>query len=506
MRLGIDFGTTHTVVSVVDRGNYPVVSFRLENGDTEEWFPSVVAEKDGEWRYGFAAMDSKPEEGWVQLSSFKRLLGGLHPDELIGVGGSHQTALDLVTHYLETLKRALGSCANVTVPQDEPLEAFIAVPANANNKQRFLTLEAFQRAGFKVIGMVNEPAAVGIEYAHQYGMVKSTGKQIIYDLGGGTFDVAIIGMGDRVHETLVNEGMSRFGGDDFDTKLLNLAMDKCDHELKPDREQRKELLKECQEKKEGIHPNTRKVVIDMSRAVPGCDPVIVETRDYYRRCEKRINETMDVMDRAVANLGGKNAKGWEGISSVYVVGGAAKLPAVSRQLKERYGRKVRKSLYPHAATAVGLAIASDAGAGYELQERFTRYFGVWRERDGGSNIAFDPIFSKGTLLPNPEEGELVYRRNYRPEHNVGHFRYLECGYLNAKHEPDGDITPWQEVVFPFDPELQDRDDLTTITVERSKRAVQQVIEEVYRCNANGLVRVTIKNKTNGYKQSFTLRP
>lgn len=506
MRLGIDFGTTHTVVSVVDRGNYPVVSFRPENGETQEWFPSVVAEKEGEWRYGFEAMDSPAEEGWTQLKSFKRLLGGLHPDDAIGVGSSHQTALDLVTQYLQALKVALWNCANVTVAQDEPLEAFIAVPANANNKQRFLTLEAFQRAGFRVIGMINEPAAVGIEYSHQFGMAKSTGKQVIYDLGGGTFDVAIIGMGDRVHETLINEGLSRFGGDDFDTDLLNLALEKCHPPVSPDPEQRQELLRECQEKKQGIHANTRKIMIDINRAVPGCDPVIVETSEYYQRCEARIQETVDVVENAVASLRGKDADGWDGISSVYVVGGAAKLPVVSRVLKERYGRKVRKSLYSHAATAVGLAIASDVDAGYELQERFTRFFGVWREWDGGANIAFDPVFTKGTLLPNPDDGELVYRRNYRPEHNVGHFRYLECGYLNAEHEPDGDITPWQEVVFPFDPDLQGRDDLATIPVVRSKRAVQQVIEEVYRCNSNGLVRVTIKNKTNGYKQSFTLRP
>src|SRR5262244_2723145 len=107
MLLGIDFGTTRTVVAAVDRGNYPVVSFHPEDGDTLEWYPSVVAARNGEIVFGFDAAHKQAETGWSVLRSFKRRLGTIGPDERIEIGEHKLSALELLTGFLSALRSVL---------------------------------------------------------------------------------------------------------------------------------------------------------------------------------------------------------------------------------------------------------------------------------------------------------------------------------------------------------------------------------------------------------------
>jgi molecular chaperone DnaK (HSP70) len=185
---------------------------------------------------------------------------------------------------------------------------------------------------------------------------------------------------------------------------------------------------------------------------------------------------------------------------------------IFRLLRERYGRQVRRSPYPHAATAIGLAIAADSKAGYRLRERFTRHFGVWRESDDGRSVSFDTLFAKETPLPTAGEDPLVRKRHYRPTHNIGHFRYLECSRLNLHGQPQGDIATWDEIHFPFDPQLQTaiepaelaEKNLRSIPIERGYH-FQNVIEETYSCDAHGLLEVEIADLTTGYRRRCRLR-
>jgi hypothetical protein len=160
-------------------------------------------------------------------------------------------------------------------------------------------------------------------------------------------------------------------------------------------------------------------------------------------------------------------------------------------LRETYGRKVKRSPYTRAATAIGLAIQADKASGYQLRERFTRYFGVWREADGGRVMRFDPLFAKGTELPSAGEPPLEQKRTYTAVHNIGHFRYLECSHIDDWGQPDGSITVWDEIRFPLDPALLSVDELQGVPVEHVY--LGQEIAETYRCGAGGELEVEIAN-------------
>src|SRR5690242_13977864 len=174
MRLGIDFGTTRVVVAAVDRGNYPLVSFETLEGPMD-WFPPVVALREEERRYGWSAWASQAEPGWTFIRSLKRTLEDAGPETMLKVDGRDHRLMELLVGMTTELKRTLGL--------DEALEVMLGVPANANSNQRFLTVEAFQRAGFQVLGLLNEPSAAAIEFGHRQ---QPRGRLLVYDLGGGT--------------------------------------------------------------------------------------------------------------------------------------------------------------------------------------------------------------------------------------------------------------------------------------------------------------------------------
>ncbi len=507
MRLGIDFGTTRSVVALADRGNYPVLSFQSDTGDTIQYYPTLIAAREGEWAFGLDALVHRNEPGWFFLRSLKRLLADAGPESQTPLGDRSEPVISVMEGFLSGLKQTLRTNSSLDLSPEEPLEVLIAVPANANSNQRFLTFEGFRRAGFSVLGMINEPSAAGLEYAHSQRPRSDTARQehlVVYDLGGGTFDTSIVCLRERTHEVLTNEGISRLGGDDFDELLLELALSRAGIESLSGR-QRYQLLDVCREQKEMLHPNTRKIVLDLGRVIEGADEAVIPVTEFYDRCQPLVERTIAAVESAISHAGGGSEIDWKDLAAVYLVGGSSDLPIVSRMLRERYGRRVRRSHYPFAATAIGLAIAADAAAGFELKERFTRHFGVWRETDGGSKITFDTIFRKDTKLPATGEPPLVLRRTYRPAHNIGHYRYVECGRLMEEGEPAGDITPWNEIFFPFDPELRNLSQLSREQVRRTDRLRHQEIEEEYSCTASGLIEVTIAEKTSGFKRTFRLR-
>ncbi len=500
MRLGIDFGTTRTIVAMVDRGNYPVVAFTDTSGDAREYFPSVAALVDDELRYGFEALDAA-EAGAPLLRSFKRALGAtdVNAHTTITIGDRQVVLLDLVTGYLRALNEALAERSTISDEYDPAATdaVVVAVPAHAHGAQRFLTLEAFQRAGFTVTTMLNEPSAAGFEYTHRQGRTLNSRRTrvIVYDLGGGTFDASLVNVDGVDHEIIGSLGLNRLGGDDFDATLADCALEAAGRSLEDiDLTTYLRIIDECRDAKERLSPQTRRLLVEVDG-----EQVTVPVSDFYERATPLVKASVQAMAPLVEGLDGDAAIASD-IAGIYLVGGASELPLVPRLLREQFGRRVHRSPYPAASTAIGLAIAADEEAGYSLSDRLSRGFGVFRESDTGTTVSFDPIVGRDQRVP--AEDDVVITRSYRAAHNVGWYRFVEYTEVDPGGEPRGDIVPFAQVVFPFDPALQ-ADETGLEAVEVTRRS-GPMVEERYVIDRHGIVQVRLTDLSTGYTRTRAL--
>ena len=492
MRVGIDFGTTHTVVALVDRGNYPVVSF--EGGD---FVPSLVAAHDpsGALRWGWDAAAARHEPGWTVLPSLKRLLSDAGPSTEVALGRRRLPIGALLEGFFSALHRDLVARSNAGIAANDAITAAVSVPANASTAQRFLTLEAFKGGGFAVDALLNEPSAAGFEYAHRNRRDGRREHLVVYDLGGGTFDASLLRMTGKTNEVVATNGVQRLGGDDFDEAILALVLEKAGARG-ADEAARALVLEECVRAKESLSPNSRRFLVDLSAL--GREPLVLPVEDVWEVCVPLVARTLEAVGSLVED-GGTVA--WTDVASLYVVGGAGLLPLVPRLLKERFGEKrVRRSPYPFAATAMGLAVWLDHDVGYALEDRLSRHFGVFREGGAGRDVVFDTIFEKGTPLPSHGEPPVVVARRYQAAHDVGHFRFVECSRL-TDGRPDGDVTPWDEAYFPFDPALR-TSDLAAAPIRRRDDGPEAA--ESYALGSEGAVTVTVTDTTDGFARTFRL--
>jgi molecular chaperone DnaK (HSP70) len=504
MRLGIDFGTTRIVVAAVDRGNYPLVGFDSPDGQTREWFPPLVAIRGEERRFGWNAWAVQGDRRWTVLRSLKRLLKRAGPTAQVELAGCTMPVMDLATGILSALRQQLRQASNLSLDRAEPMEAMIGVPANANSNQRFVTAETFRAAGFRVLGMLNEPSAASVEFGHREREQRKGQPRrslLVYDLGGGTFDASLVDMEDGAHTVAASAGLSELGGDDFDEILAVLAMETAgrdgERESLSDAESFR-LLEECRERKESLNPNTRRIVVDLESVREGWGEVSIAVAPYYERCRPLVERTAAVVEDLLAAHSGRS------LDTLYVTGGGSELPAVARVLKETFGRAVRRSAYMRSATAIGLAISADANSRYVLRDRFARHFGVWRETDHGRGVVFDAIFPCGLELPARGGTPLRAVRSYRAVHNIGHFRYVEAARIGEDGQPSGDLTIWDDIQFPFDPALRGSGDLSLVDVRRKDDAAGWDVEEEYSCDSSGIVKVTICNRSAAYRREYTL--
>jgi molecular chaperone DnaK (HSP70) len=522
VKLGIDFGTTRTVVACVDRGNYPVVSFFDAAGDAHDFFPSVVAEKNGELRFGFDALACATDasanadadadadaivnanaNGWTIVRSFKRLLGGPRatPDDAVRIGSTELPVRELIVQFLAATKTAIAERSNQTKAWkrsgESSLRSVVAVPANASGLARFATLDAFRRAGLAPVAMLNEPSAAGFEYTHRHRDTLTQKREhvVVYDLGGGTFDASLVRMRGKSHDVLATGGKTQLGGDDFDDVLVGLVLDAAKIARKDVSAASLEHLRiACRDAKESLNPSSKKIAIDLPEELGGTE-IVVPVAAFYDAATPLVEESIDAMSEVMATP--------EDLAGIYVVGGASELPIVARLLRDRFGRRVHRSPYPSAAIAIGLAIACDEDAGFELSDRFSRTFGVFREGRGGAEITFDPIFTRDTVVPPPGAERVRFVRSYRAAHNVGHFRFVECAHVDGGR-PRGDLAYTGDVLFPFDASLRAPDtDLAGVQVERLAGGGPR-IEEEYTLDEHGLVAVTIRDLDSGVAREHTL--
>lgn len=296
MRFGVDFGTTTTAIAFVDRGNYPVVSFVNNQDDTVDFIPSVLALDGDRLVYGFDAQDAA-RDGAPHLRSFKRLLSdqSVTDTSTLRLGNHSIPIIDALTGFLTYAAHQLRTNSSVaTVPESEPLEALVGVPAHAWSAQRFLTLEAFRRAGWDVLAMVNEPSAAGFEYTHRHaGTLNSKRTAIlVYDLGGGTFDASVVSATGTLHEVMGSRGLNMVGGDDFDTVLATLLASAAgtDSGRLGDASWER-LLEDSRAAKENLSPSTKFITVAVDSV-----PVTITVADFYDACTPLVEATMSAME------------------------------------------------------------------------------------------------------------------------------------------------------------------------------------------------------------------
>ena len=345
--IGIDLGTTNSCVAVLEGGDPTVIT----NAEGNRTTPSVVGfAKNGERLVGETAKRQAVTNPERTVASIKRHMG---TDYKVTIDGKDYTPQDISAMVLQKLKTDAEAYLGETVT-----EAVITVPAYFTDSQKQATKDAGKIAGLDVKRIINEPTAAALAY----GLDKedTQHKVLVYDLGGGTFDVSILELGDGVFEVLATNGNNKLGGDDFDEKLLNFMADTFAQENGIDLRADKmalQRLKEAAEKakKELSSSQTTNVnlpFITVSDAGPLHMDMEITRAKFDQLTSDLVQATVEPMRKAMADAGVSNSD----ISKVILVGGSTRIPAVQKAVQDITGKEPFKGVNPDECVAIGAAI------------------------------------------------------------------------------------------------------------------------------------------------------
>ena len=345
--IGIDLGTTNSCVAVLEGGE-PVV---IANAEGNRTTPSVVGfAKNGERLVGETAKRLAITNPDRTIASIKRHMG---TDYTVEIDGKKYTPQDISAMILGKLKSDAESYLGEKVT-----EAVITVPAYFTDSQKQATKDAGKIAGLDVKRIINEPTAASLAY----GLDKdeSQHKILVYDLGGGTFDVSILELGDGVFEVLATNGNNKLGGDDFDEALLNFMADSFAKENGVDLRNDKmalQRLKEAAEKakKELSSAQTTNInlpFITVNENGPLHMNMDITRAKFDQLTADLVNKTIEPMKKAMADAGVTNSD----LSKVILVGGSTRIPAVQEAVKKVTGKDPFKGINPDECVAIGAAI------------------------------------------------------------------------------------------------------------------------------------------------------
>ena len=356
--IGIDLGTTNSCVAVMEGGK-PVV---IANNEGVRTTPSVVAfTKNGERLVGEPAKRQAVTNADKTISSIKRHMG---TDYKVSIDGKNYTPQEISAMILQKLKADAESYLGESVS-----EAVITVPAYFNDAQRQATKDAGKIAGLDVKRIINEPTAAALAYGLDN---ENEQKVMVYDLGGGTFDVSIIEIGDGVIEVLSTNGDTRLGGDDFDQKIMDWMIDEFKKAEGVDLSTDKmalQRLKEAAEKakKELSSATTTNINLPFITATAE-GPKHFDMNLTRAKFEELVSDLVERTAIPVQNAMKDAGLNYSDISKVLLVGGSTRVPCVQEKVKQLTGKEPNKSLNPDECVAVGASIqggklAGDAGAG-----------------------------------------------------------------------------------------------------------------------------------------------
>ncbi len=345
--IGIDLGTTNSCVAVLEGGDPQVIT----NAEGARTTPSVVGfAKGGERLVGETAKRQAVTNPDRTIASIKRHMGEAYN---INIDGNSYTPQDISAMILSKLKADAEAYLGETVT-----EAVITVPAYFTDSQKQATKDAGKIAGLDVKRIINEPTAAALAY----GLDKdeASHKVLVYDLGGGTFDVSIMELGDGVFEVLATNGNNKLGGDDFDNKLLNYMADEFAKENGIDLRADKmalQRLKEAAEKAKKELSSAQQANVNLPFITVNENGPLHLTMDITRAkfdqlTADLVQQTIEPMRKAMADAGVTN----NDISKVILVGGSTRIPAVQEAVKNITGKEPFKGINPDECVAIGAAI------------------------------------------------------------------------------------------------------------------------------------------------------
>ena len=343
--IGIDLGTTNSCVAVLEGGE-PVVIPISEGARTT---PSVVAFKDGERMVGTIAKRQAITNPTRTISSIKREMGTNHK---VSIDGKEYTPQEISAMILQKLKADAESYLGEKITQ-----AVITVPAYFTDAQRQATKDAGRIAGLDVLRIINEPTAASLAY----GLDKENNQKIlVYDLGGGTFDVSILEIGDGVFEVLATAGNNRLGGDDFDQRIMEYVASDFKRNTGIDLLKDKtaaQRLKEAAEKAKielsGVtttNINLPYIAMDASGA-KNIDMTLTRAK-FNELISDLVDQTKVCVQKAMQDAGLTNAQ----IDKVILVGGSSRIPCVQDMVRTITGKEPFKGINPDECVAIGAAI------------------------------------------------------------------------------------------------------------------------------------------------------